>query len=83
MKPSLLISMATSPKEAGRMCFLSEAANCLLLPTAAVLPGITRMKVLDVCNSEGIKVNEITLHLADIGSYESVFITGTSRKVLP
>jgi branched-chain amino acid aminotransferase len=36
-----------------------------------------------VCRQEGIKINEVSLPLSEITSYESVFITGTSRKILP
>jgi branched-chain amino acid aminotransferase len=63
--------------------FFVKGDELYTAPSAAVLPGITRMKVLEVCNSEHIKVNEVTLPLSEIANYDSVFITGTSRKVLP
>jgi branched-chain amino acid aminotransferase len=63
--------------------FFVKGDELYTAPSAAVLPGITRMKVLEVCNSEDIKVNEVNLPLSGIGNYDSVFITGTSRKVLP
>jgi len=63
--------------------FFVKGDELYTAPSAAVLPGITRMKVLEVCNSENIKVNEVNLPLSEIGNYDSVFITGTSRKVLP
>jgi branched-chain amino acid aminotransferase len=63
--------------------FFIKNGELFTAPDSTVLPGITRMKVFEVCGSEGIKVNEVNLPLSEIGSYESVFITGTSRKILP
>lgn len=52
-------------------------------PDEFILPGITRKKVLQLCNSMGIEVYMKRIHSSDISTYDAAFITGTSRKVLP
>ncbi len=52
-------------------------------PDEFVLPGITRKKVLQLCESNEIEVEMKRIHSTDILNYDAVFITGTSRKVLP
>jgi branched-chain amino acid aminotransferase len=51
-------------------------------PVHLVLQGITRMKVLEVCRTENIRVIEQIIPAESIGTFESAFLTGTSRKVL-
>jgi branched-chain amino acid aminotransferase len=63
--------------------FFTSGNEIYTAPAISVLPGITRMKVLEICAAEGIKVNEGNIHLSEIENFDSVFITGTSRKVLP
>ena len=63
--------------------FFVKGNELFTAPVITVLPGITRLKVFEVCQSEGIKINEVSLPLSEITSYDSVFITGTSRKILP
>jgi branched-chain amino acid aminotransferase len=63
--------------------FFVKGSELYTAPVIAVLPGITRLKVFEVCRQEGIKINEVSLPLSELTSYESVFITGTSRKILP
>lgn len=52
-------------------------------PGDFVLPGITRKKVLQLCKSNKIEVEMKRIHYSEISTYDAVFITGTSRKVLP
>ncbi|MCD4731550.1 MAG: aminotransferase class IV [Bacteroidales bacterium] len=52
-------------------------------PDDLILPGVTRKKVLQLCESKGIEVKRKKIHSSQISSYEAVFLTGTSRKVLP
>jgi branched-chain amino acid aminotransferase len=81
---AILVNRAGEITEGSRSnVFFVKGDELYTAPSAAVLPGITRMKVLEVCNSENIMVNEVNLPLSEIGNYDSVFITGTSRKVLP
>jgi len=52
-------------------------------PIESVLPGITRKYILSICIKRAIKYIEIPVTYKNISSFESVFITGTSPKVLP
>lgn len=52
-------------------------------PNDLILPGITRKKVLQLCESNGIEVKMRKIHSSEILFYDAVFLTGTSRKVLP
>lgn len=52
-------------------------------PLADVLPGVTRKYVLKVCEKLAIPVREEKVAVHDLVEMEGVFISGTSRKVLP
>ncbi|NQU34922.1 MAG: aminotransferase class IV [Bacteroidetes bacterium] len=62
--------------------FLKE--NTLITPkTEQVLPGITRMKVIQIARRMGIKLLEEKISNKSLKLYESAFISGTSPKILP
>lgn len=52
-------------------------------PAEMVLVGITRIKVFDCLKELGFPVVEKAIHLSELSSFEAVFLTGTSPKVLP
>jgi len=52
-------------------------------PLADVLPGVTRKYVLKACEKLAIPVREEKVAVSDLIDMEGVFISGTSRKVLP
>jgi branched-chain amino acid aminotransferase len=52
-------------------------------PAESVLTGITRRKVLEIAREDGIDVIEESVREPDIGGFRSIFLTGTSAKVLP
>lgn len=52
-------------------------------PTAMVLAGVTRMKVLECLDELKFTVVEQAVASAEIEQYDAVFLTGTSPKVLP
>jgi len=52
-------------------------------PIDKILQGITRIKVLELCNKAGIPVIETSIPANTIGQFEAAFLTGTSPKVLP
>lgn len=52
-------------------------------PAGLVLPGITRQKVLNICKSIGHNVIEKMIHYKELKNFESLFLTGTTRKILP
>ena len=52
-------------------------------PLQYVLPGITRDKVIEACQSLGLEIIQKIINVSDLIYFESGFITGTSPKVLP
>jgi len=52
-------------------------------PGVSVLKGITREKVISICRELKYKLIENAISTADLSKMDSVFITGTSPKVLP
>jgi branched-chain amino acid aminotransferase len=52
-------------------------------PGVSVLKGITRQKVLLLCNELNYKVIEKSISIETLNTIEAVFLTGTSPKVLP
>jgi branched-chain amino acid aminotransferase len=52
-------------------------------PPSKVLVGITRQKVVECLKELGFEVIEKCVTTKEINSYDAVFLTGTSPKVLP
>lgn len=52
-------------------------------PANEVLLGITRDKAILLANELNIEVEERSIHLEELTSFEAAFITGTSPKILP
>jgi branched-chain amino acid aminotransferase len=52
-------------------------------PMQDILPGITLKHVLLLCHQLGIAVKEEKVAVSRLPEFDGVFITGTSRKVLP
>lgn len=52
-------------------------------PLAYVLPGTSRKRVFDICNAEGIHLQEKRIALDSLSRYNAAFITGTSPLILP
>lgn len=52
-------------------------------PSETVLSGVTRKQVIAVCRAHGLEVEEQKFAAAQLPAAEAVFLTGTSRKVLP
>jgi branched-chain amino acid aminotransferase len=48
-----------------------------------ILPGITRRAVMEVCGSEGRRVLEVPLTAANLREADEVFITSTTREIVP
>jgi branched-chain amino acid aminotransferase len=51
-------------------------------PSEAVLPGITRKFIIDICTRSGIDIDERKIHSGEIDQFDSCFISGTSPGVL-
>lgn len=52
-------------------------------PGEKILQGITRTKIMQVCENNGIHVIESAIPANTMEQYEAAFLTGTSPKVLP
>ena len=52
-------------------------------PGEFILKGITRQKVIQLCNELNYKVIEKSISIETLNTMEAVFLTGTSPKVLP
>ena len=64
--------------------FFIDASNQLITPPEkAILPGITRKYVIQICRKEAIKIEERKVSMRELDALEACFISGTSPKVLP
>lgn len=63
--------------------FMIKGNDVITSPVIKVLPGITRMKVIEVCKLLNLNVIEREINHKEIGSLDGLFISGTSPKVLP
>ncbi|WP_461204536.1 aminotransferase class IV [Clostridium sp. DL1XJH146] len=52
-------------------------------PSTRVLIGITLQKIYEICKTFDIQIVEKTINKRDLNKYDSIFLTGTSTKVLP
>ncbi len=52
-------------------------------PVGDVLPGITRKHIIGCCRDMGVTVREEKVHLSRLATFDAIFISGTSRRVLP
>ncbi|KAF0203541.1 MAG: branched-chain amino acid [Bacteroidetes bacterium] len=58
--------------------------NLLITPPAdTVLEGITRKQILGLCRENNIVFQETKVHFSELTAFETLFISGTSRRVLP
>lgn len=63
--------------------FIDRKGMLSTAPEKEVLPGITRKYVLEIARKEKIPIQERIWSLAELDQLVSVFISGTSPKVLP
>ena len=63
--------------------FFVKEGILLTAPSDEVLPGITRQKVLELINREGLRLETRSLALEELPHAEAAFLTGTSPKLLP
>jgi branched-chain amino acid aminotransferase len=59
----------------GNVIYTTEASH--------VLPGITRKKVLEVCSLLKMDVKFVSIKVDELKNYDSCFLTGTARKIVP
>lgn len=63
--------------------FMIKDGKVITSPVEAVLPGITRNVIVEVCRDMGLEVLEEKVHYKDINNIDAIFISGTSPEVLP
>jgi branched-chain amino acid aminotransferase len=63
--------------------FFAVQGDVLLTPPAGILKGITRKFVMELAKNLEIECKEQSLYVHDIPSFQEVFITGSSKQVLP
>lgn len=63
--------------------FLIRKNEIITPPRNKVLQGITREKTIQIAKNAGFSVNEKNILLNELDTFSSVFITGTSPKILP
>lgn len=63
--------------------FFIKGNHVYTSPVSEVLPGITRLKVCEMCQDHNIPLHEIPIKSDCIGDYDAAFFTGTSPNVLP
>ncbi len=81
---ALLVNEENQITEGSRSnLFFVKGEKIYTSPSDTVLQGITRMKLLEVCKSNHIKVVEKNIEVDTLNSYDGAFLTGTSINVLP
>lgn len=63
--------------------FFVKGNKLVTSPDEAVLLGVTRSKVIEVCERNGIEVIRRVVNYNELNSFDATFITGTSNDVLP
>lgn len=63
--------------------YIDQADNLITVPEKDVLPGITRKYVLEIAKKKGMPILERAVTMEELETMVSVFISGTSPKVLP
>ena len=63
--------------------FFVKGDKLVTSPDTAVLLGVTRSKVIEVCLKNNIEVEKRTIYLDELKEFNAAFITGTSNDVLP
>ena len=63
--------------------FMVKDSTILTSPLEAVLPGVTRGEIIELCNENNINFKEEKVSYKDLNKLDGLFITGTSPKILP
>lgn len=63
--------------------FFVKGDKLITSPDSAVLLGVTRSKVIEVCENNGVKVEKRVIMFHELDMFDGAFITGTSNDVLP
>lgn len=81
---AILVNELGNITEASRSnIFFIKGNTVFTTPADLVLPGITRKKVMEVCTRLNIPIQYKNINVEDLESYDSCFLTGTARKIVP
>lgn len=81
---AILVNEDSTISEGSRSNIFFVKGNTLVTsPDGTVLLGVTRGKVIEVCENNGIAVEKRNVYLHELKSFDGAFITGTSNNVLP
>jgi len=81
---AILVNENRNITEASRSnIFFIKKNNLYTTPGSLVLPGITRKKVLEACDRLNIEVQYENIDVKNLENYDSCFLTGTARKIVP
>lgn len=81
---AILVNEDNTVSEGSRSnIFFVDGEKLVTSPDSAVLLGVTRSKVIEVCENNGIKVEKRMIDFSELDSFDGAFITGTSNDVLP
>ena len=80
----LLMDHSGRITEGSRSNLFFISGNMLVTPPGnEVLLGITRQKTIGIASKLEVAIEERDVYFSDLASYDAVFITGTSPKILP
>lgn len=81
---AILINHDDTVSEGSRSnVFFVKGNKLVTSPDGAVLLGVTRSKVISVCEENSIEVEKRIINFSEIKDFDGAFITGTSNDVLP
>lgn len=63
--------------------FMVTGDKVITSPLEAVLPGVTRGEIIELCIENNIDFKEEKVNYKDLDKIDGLFITGTSPKILP
>ena len=63
--------------------FMIKDEILMTSPTKAVLPGVTRQKIIELAKKLNIKFKEVEYNYSEVDKLDAMFISGTSPQVLP
>ena len=80
---ALLLDMNEQVAESSGANVFIEINGRLITPAIGhIMPGITRATIIEICNREGIPVEERSISLEEFKTADSAFFTGTAAEVI-
>lgn len=81
---AILINHDDTVSEGSRSnVFFVKGNKIITSPDASVLLGVTRSKVISLCEDNSIAVEKRIINFSELKDFDAAFITGTSNDVLP